>query len=332
MSDLAASGLIDEMRSALANPSTRHAMLVHFPVAMSSIGIVVAFAAALWRKRRAARVVAIAWFAALAVAAFLAKQSGGLAEGALSPRLPDDAFIRVDLHEEMGELIWLFAAGTAALFAVSLVRDRIVRFLALVLAIAAAVFCAGWTAVTAHHGGALVYTHGAGVAPVAPEGDANDDEDPVDASGRGGVVPGDVASDRLDGSEGPGQASPTAPIAPTTPIEGSLGRVADLRDPRVVFFNEAIEPLLAARCQSCHRAVRPKSRLDLTTRRGALAGGKHGLPAIVPGDPEGSLLIQVVRGTNEEIDAMPPDDPLPAEEIALLVQWIRDGAIWGDEP
>lgn len=155
-------GVIQEMRAALADPAMRHAILVHLPVAMSSLGVVVAIAAAMWRRSRTPRLVAVAWYAVMTVVAFLAMQSGERAEAALPSHLSAAAFARLDRHEDMGDRLYLIAAATAALFAVSLLRDRIVRFLALTLALATAVFCAGWTAVLAHHGGALVYEFGAG--------------------------------------------------------------------------------------------------------------------------------------------------------------------------
>ena len=57
-------------------------------------------------------------------------------------------------------------------------------------------------------------------------------------------------------------------------------------------------------------------------------GGDRG-PAIVPGDPDHSLLIQAARRTGEL--KMPPDEPLRPDEVAGLVEWIRQGAQWPTE-
>lgn len=303
MSVAAGPGILDELRAALADPATRHAMLVHLPVAMSSLGVVVALGAAFWRRSRTPRVVALAWYAVMAIAAFVAMQSGQDAEATLPPHLSAAAFERVDVHEQMGDWLYLIAAATAGLFVVALVRDRIVRFLATTLAVAMAVFCAGWTAVLAHHGGTLVYEFGVGTRLVdRPPVPDNRDDDTLSA---GAAM--DVAVDAH------GQA---VLLDPETAA-------------RVAFFEQTIEPILVARCQSCHNASRPKSRLNLTTREGALTGGALGEPAIVAGDPLRSVLLQVVRGEHPEIELMPPDEPLPMEEVAALEQWIRDGAAWG---
>src|SRR5436190_19309729 len=63
----------------------------------------------------------------------------------------------------------------------------------------------------------------------------------------------------------------------------------------------------------------------MTSRAALLKGGETG-PAIVPGKPETSLLIQVL----EYVDPprMPPDGKLAAKDIALLTRWVKMGAPW----
>ncbi len=60
-----------------------------------------------------------------------------------------------------------------------------------------------------------------------------------------------------------------------------------------------------------------------------LKGGDTG-PAVVPGKPDESLLVDAIR--YGDTYQMPPKSQLPAEEIATLVQWVRIGAPWGREP
>lgn len=90
------------------------------------------------------------------------------------------------------------------------------------------------------------------------------------------------------------------------------------------FFEKRIRPVLAQRCYACHSAeskeLRGKLRLD--SREGLRVGGESG-PALVPGDPERSLLVEAVR---REGLAMPPNEPLPAEVIADFVHWVAIGA------
>ncbi|MFM7922269.1 MAG: c-type cytochrome domain-containing protein, partial [Planctomycetaceae bacterium] len=99
-------------------------------------------------------------------------------------------------------------------------------------------------------------------------------------------------------------------------------------DEQAQFFHEKILPLLEARCFECHGDGDLEGGLRATSRQSLVEGGETG-PAIVPGDPDRSLLIQAVR---YETLQMPPRDKLPDEEIALLVKWVTDGAAWPDAP
>jgi hypothetical protein len=95
-------------------------------------------------------------------------------------------------------------------------------------------------------------------------------------------------------------------------------------------FERQVRPLLVAHCGRCHlQQARSKSGLELTSREALLRGGRRG-PAIVPGDPESSLLVQAVRRAGEL--KMPPAAPLPDDAVAVLVEWIRDGAVWTSSP
>ncbi len=90
------------------------------------------------------------------------------------------------------------------------------------------------------------------------------------------------------------------------------------------FFTTKIEPLLKQRCLECHsHASKMKGGLTLDSRSGWEQGGDSG-PAIVPGNPEESLLLQRVRGNDGE--QMPPDQRLTDTEIAMLEEWVKQGA------
>lgn len=91
------------------------------------------------------------------------------------------------------------------------------------------------------------------------------------------------------------------------------------------FFRQRVEPLLRERCFDCHaHDTEISGGLALDVRSGWQQGGRSG-PAVVPGDPEASLLLTAVR---QGIDGqtMPPDAPLAPDEIATLVEWVRRGA------
>lgn len=90
------------------------------------------------------------------------------------------------------------------------------------------------------------------------------------------------------------------------------------------FFEQHVRPVLHKHCLKCHGQSRQKGRLRLDTQAGLLKGGESG-PAVVPGKPEESLLIEAVRYESLE---MPPDGRLPETQASLLEEWIRSGAWW----
>jgi hypothetical protein len=102
-------------------------------------------------------------------------------------------------------------------------------------------------------------------------------------------------------------------------------------DASVEFFEKQVRPLLAARCFDCHSgkladgATEPKGNLRLDSREAALRGGDTG-PALVPGKPKESLLVDAIN--YGELYQMPPKSKLPAEEIAVLTKWVEMGAPW----
>jgi cytochrome c553 len=94
----------------------------------------------------------------------------------------------------------------------------------------------------------------------------------------------------------------------------------------VEFFENRVRPLLVANCFTCHSAdTNSRSGLRVDDRNGLLVGGSRG-PAIVPGNPDASLLIKAVgyRGKLK----MPPERPLAENEVAILRRWIKEGAPW----
>jgi hypothetical protein len=93
---------------------------------------------------------------------------------------------------------------------------------------------------------------------------------------------------------------------------------------KLAFFESKIRPLLHARCIECHGAELQEGQLRLDSRSGWEKGGESG-PAIVPEHPELSLLIKAIEYTNKDLQ-MPPEEPLSADERALLVEWVQQGA------
>jgi len=88
-------------------------------------------------------------------------------------------------------------------------------------------------------------------------------------------------------------------------------------------FENEIAPLLRQHCVKCHGIEEREAGLDLRTLRGVLRGGQSG-PAIIWGEPEKSLLLQMVL--KEEMPAKGP--PLSASEIGRLRRWIQREGPW----
>ena len=93
------------------------------------------------------------------------------------------------------------------------------------------------------------------------------------------------------------------------------------------FFESKIRPILAANCYQCHsrESVKLKGNLSVEFKELLLSGGDTG-PAIVPGDPDKSLLIKAIRYTDPDLQMPPKDKKLSDDQIALLVNWVKQGA------
>jgi hypothetical protein len=96
---------------------------------------------------------------------------------------------------------------------------------------------------------------------------------------------------------------------------------------RIDFFEKKVRPVLVNNCYNCHSAnTNAKGGLRVDDRNGLMQGGAKG-PAVVPGQPEKSLLIRAVEHANDKLK-MPPMKHLAEEDIAVLKTWIKDGAAW----
>lgn len=115
----------------------------------------------------------------------------------------------------------------------------------------------------------------------------------------------------------PASASPVA-------TSGEVGAASPAGD----FFETRVRPIFVNNCNGCHTAA-ASSGLRVDSLAALLKGGNSG-PAIVPGDPEKSLLIQAVKQSGEL--KMPKGGHLKPEEIATLQDWVKMGAPWPNSP
>ncbi len=93
-------------------------------------------------------------------------------------------------------------------------------------------------------------------------------------------------------------------------------------------FAERVRPVLERSCFACH-TDNEQSGLRLDSRERMLQGGSRG-PAVIPGNPEQSLLVAALRHEHEELRMPGNADPLPEAEIQGFVDWIAAGAEWAE--
>ena len=98
------------------------------------------------------------------------------------------------------------------------------------------------------------------------------------------------------------------------------------------FFEKDVRPVLAENCYSCHGPKKQKSGLRLDSREFILKGGEVG-PVVVPGDPSASrLILSINHAKQKDVEAMPGEgEKLPANQIAALTEWVKQGLPWPTE-
>jgi hypothetical protein len=95
------------------------------------------------------------------------------------------------------------------------------------------------------------------------------------------------------------------------------------------FFESKIRPVLAEKCYACHSVEaeakkKLKGALYLDSKEGVLKGGDTSA-ALVPGDPDKSLMIKAIRYHDDDT-AMPPKEKLADHIIADFEAWVKMGA------
>lgn len=100
-------------------------------------------------------------------------------------------------------------------------------------------------------------------------------------------------------------------------------------DDAASMWTAKVQPILQANCIKCHGAEKPKHGLRLDSLAGILKGGKDYGPAVIAGKAEESPLIKVLHLPRDDEMSMPPKgkgEPLTAEQITILKEWINAGA------
>ncbi len=115
-------------------------------------------------------------------------------------------------------------------------------------------------------------------------------------------------------------------------ISAGSGRVVVGSEPetksdpaQVEFFESQVRPLLVENCFGCHGPQKHKGGLRLDSREAILKGGDTG-PAMAPGEPGGSLLLEAIGYDGDT--QMPPKGKLGEQDILVLTEWVKRGAPW----
>ena len=111
----------------------------------------------------------------------------------------------------------------------------------------------------------------------------------------------------------------------------SFGAAAEVEKSlaKPVSFHKDIRPLFQANCNGCHQPAKVKGKYIMTDFAALLKGGDSGEPAIVPGKPDESHLVEQVTPNEKGEYEMPKGKnakPLHETEIELLSRWIGEGA------
>ena len=106
-----------------------------------------------------------------------------------------------------------------------------------------------------------------------------------------------------------------------------------------VDFEKEVWPIVKERCIKCHGASytdtkgklrKAKAGLRLDSPKRMLKGSEDDHKVVVPGKPEESSFIKVIKLPADHDDIMPPKgDPLTKDQIALIEKWIKEGAKFG---
>jgi hypothetical protein len=104
-------------------------------------------------------------------------------------------------------------------------------------------------------------------------------------------------------------------------------------DPPAIEFNRDIRPIFSDKCFTCHGpdAANRKTKMRLDIESAAKIELRPGHRSIVPGDPDSSEIYRRVSSGDKAV-RMPPAylgrDKLSEREIALIRDWIAQGAAW----
>lgn len=99
------------------------------------------------------------------------------------------------------------------------------------------------------------------------------------------------------------------------------------------FYSARVQPIFQANCYRCHGGLNHRGGLQMDSQAGLQHGGHDGA-VLVPGHPEQSLLIKLIRheGPANDPMPMPPRGKISDADISTVEQWVRAGAVMPPDP
>jgi hypothetical protein len=102
---------------------------------------------------------------------------------------------------------------------------------------------------------------------------------------------------------------------------------ASLAASAAVDFSHQIVPILREHCAECHAGDKKKGGFSFNDRKSLLEGGEDGA-VVVSGKSAESDIIKAILSTDPDEQMPPKGKRVPAEQIALLKQWVDEGLTW----
>jgi hypothetical protein len=94
-----------------------------------------------------------------------------------------------------------------------------------------------------------------------------------------------------------------------------------------VDFSHQIVPILREHCAECHAGDKKKGGFSFNDRKALLEGGENG-PVVAAGKAGMSRMMEVILSTDSDEQMPPKGKRVPADQIALLKEWIDSGIAW----
>ena len=122
-------------------------------------------------------------------------------------------------------------------------------------------------------------------------------------------------------TEVPANTQPAADTPVPAETTAPTNETADTSS--TVSFATQVFPILQNRCKVCHGGDRGvEEGLELISYASLMAGSDNG-PVVIPGDAEGSLLVELLM--NQEMPKRGPK--LTPPQVQLIIDWVNQGAL-----